>query len=419
MKEKNIKYPAFLDLLSDIFSRHGHTLYIVGGYVRDALLGFESDDIDICSDALPEDVMHMLNGADGFALAQCCLPLGTIIIRYKGVSLEYTAFRRESYRGDGTHTPDEISFGATLEEDASRRDFTCNSIYYSIIDNEIIDLFGGRDDIENKTMRTTRPPHEVFSEDALRILRMARISAETLFIPKSDVIDSAKVLKKHLLNLSRERILREMEKLLCADEKYPSNGREHIMQGLRVLFESEAAHVLFVGIDYERALLCASAKSYPAKAALFAASCDDINSACEYICPNGEIKREVLFLIGNMNYKDEKALNLLTHNGYLKGRLLEEMLEITETPHANLSKYLSKMKRSDYIISMKTLAVTGNDIKEILDMKNSPEIGEIKLKLLSHIIEHPEENTKDALINILQRLAYPASISSSHLSNPE
>ena len=269
MNETKIKYPSYLNILSDIFLRHGHTLYIVGGYVRDALLGFESDDIDICSDALPEDVMHMLDGADSFSLAQCCLPLGTIIIRYKGVSLEYTAFRRESYRGDGTHTPDEISFGATLQEDATRRDFTCNSIYYSIKDDEIIDLFSGIDDIENSALRTTRAPYDVFSEDALRILRMARISAETLFTPIEDVTGSAKLLKKSLQSLSKERILREIEKLLYSDEKYPSSGKAHITHGLRVLFESEAAHILFSGIDYERALLCATAKSYPVKSRAF------------------------------------------------------------------------------------------------------------------------------------------------------
>ena len=122
------------------------------------------------------------------------------------------------------------------------------------------------------------------------------------------------------------------------------------------------------------------------------------------------MKREVLFLIDNMNYIDEKALALLSISGYLKGKLLEEMLDIIEVPHDYLSRYLKNMKQRDYTISMQTLSVTGHDIKEILDIKNSPQIGEIKLKLLSHVIAHPEENTRDTLINILKRLAYPASM---------
>ena len=132
MNEVNIKYPKYLDELSRIFADNGHTLYIVGGYVRDALLGYVSDDIDICSDALPEKVEHMLEGSDIFSIAETRLPMGTVIIKCDGDALEYTAFRRESYRGDGTHAPEQVSFSATIEQDALRRDFTCNALYYDI-----------------------------------------------------------------------------------------------------------------------------------------------------------------------------------------------------------------------------------------------------------------------------------------------
>ncbi len=413
----NFKYPKYLDVLSEIFENSGHSLYIVGGFVRDAFLGYEADDIDVCSDATPIKVIKMLEANVDFAVATCNFPLGTIIIRYKGVSLEYTAFRKESYRKDGTHTPEDVSFDATLKEDALRRDFSCNSIYFNINTKEIIDCFDSLGDIRKKILRTIRPPDEVFSEDALRILRMARIAAETGFIPAREAIESAQNLSHTLLKLSNERILQELKKLLESDTKYYATEDKNISRGINVLFESNAAQTLFSGTALEKSLLAAETKPFPVRVALLIYGCEDINKSLEYICPNGDVKRHVLFLLNQRKYDDRAALNLLAENGYQNGMLLGEFLSILNIGHDNLSKYLKNMQRSDYIISMKTLAVSGNDIKDELKLKDSPKIGKIKKRLLTHIIEHPDENSRDKLINYLK--IHYESFSLSQSSKPE
>ncbi len=397
-----IKHPKYLDELSEIFSQNGHTLYIVGGFVRDALMGRISDDIDICSDMHPDNVFKMLASHESFSIGQRNLPMGTMIIRHKGVSLEYTAFRKESYRRDGSHTPHTVSLDATLKEDALRRDFACNSIYYDIKNGKIIDLFGGIEDLKSKTLRTEREPDEVFTEDALRILRMARISAETMFSPDTSSMESAKRFKQSLKMLSKERICREMEKLLTADKKYSSSSKVNIEKGIDVLFDCLAAQTLFEGIAEKHAIKSAEAKSYSVKAALFISECKDIKHALDYICPNTDIRSDVLFLIKNIHFHDVQSVSLLAHHGLRRGLLLAELLEVLGRRCSLLEHYTENMQRHDYTISMKTLAVSGRDIKKALKINDSPLIGEIKTALLEHIIKHPDKNTKDALIGFMK-----------------
>ncbi len=402
MANEVIKYPGFLDELSDIFAQKNHTLYIVGGYVRDAIMGRVSDDIDICSDMHPDKVYSMLESYPSFTIGQRNLPMGTMIINHKGVSLEYTAFRKESYRGDGTHTPHTVSLSATINEDALRRDFACNSIYYDIRNKKLIDFFNGINDIEIKVLRTPRKPKKVFTEDALRILRMARISAETMFLPDDAAMESARSLKDSLKMLSKERISREIEKLLISDTKYSSCSQKNIKQGMDVLFECNAAQTLFDGILKKHALKATDAKSYQVKVALFISECDDLKKALYYTCPNSDIRGDVKFLLNNIHFHDAESVDLLAQHGYRRGMLLAELLEVLERRCSLLEHYTSNMQQKDYIISMKTLAISGNDIKKTLKVADSPLIGKIKIELLKHIIKHPENNNKQALISYIK-----------------
>jgi tRNA nucleotidyltransferase/poly(A) polymerase len=407
MNAINIKYPKYLDELSRIFADNGHTLYIVGGYVRDALLGYLSDDIDICSDALPEKVAHMLDGSDIFNIAETRLPMGTVIIKCEGDALEYTAFRRESYRGDGTHAPEQVSFSATIEQDAQRRDFTCNALYYDIAQSRILDFFGGADDIANRMLITTRAPHDVFSEDALRILRMARIAAEVGFIPGSDETAAAKLLAQSLNKLSKERIVSEIARLLRSDTKYAGSDKSNIEGGMQVLFESGAADVLFPGTRLEKSLVCAKARSYSVRAALFLYKCTSLSASLDYICPDSDMKRKVRFLLKYAAYEDDDSLALLAKYGYARGKLLEEMMAVLKKHHHNLSRFLENMGKGQKVLSMETLALGGRDIKEALGLPDSPEIGKIKHMLLLHVIEHPLDNKKECLLDHLIK-TYPA-----------
>ena len=407
MNTTDLKYPKYLDELSRIFASHGHTLYIVGGYVRDALMGYVSDDIDICSDALPDKVMQMLEGSQSFSVAESIMPMGTVIIKCEGDALEYTAFRRESYRGDGTHAPEHVSFSATIEQDALRRDFTCNALYYDIAQPRILDFFDGAEDIKGRMLITTRAPFDVFSEDALRILRMARIAAEVGFRPGKDEIAAAKSLAQSLHKLSKERIVAEIARLLRSDARYAASDESNIETGMQVLFESGAAQVLFPGTRFEKSLVCTKARSYSVKAALFLYKCTSLDVSLDYICPDSATKRKVCFLLKHAAYEDNDSLDLLAKYGYARGKLLEEMMAVLKKHHLYLSRLLKNMGEGSKVLSLEALALSGQDIKEALDLSDSPEIGEIKRRLLRHVIEHPRDNEKEKLIAYLIK-TYPA-----------
>ena len=205
-----------------------------------------------------------------------------------------------------------------------------------------------------------------------------------------------------LYMLSKERISSEMQKLLTSDRRYPVNSEENIAQGMRVLFGCGAAEALFPGTRLEKSLICSEAESYSVKAALFLYKCTQTALSLDYICPNGEIKKDTEFLLKHNKYEDEEALDILSESGFDKGKLLEEMMRVLKKQHTHLSKYLSHMQQADRIISIRTLDITGKDIKEALGIPDSPKIGQIKKALLRHVIEHPEDNEKEKLIGYLK-----------------
>jgi hypothetical protein len=149
--------------------------------------------------------------------------------------------------------------------------------------------------------------------------------------------------------------------------------------------------------------VCIEAPSYSVRAALFLYKCTDLPRSQDYICPDGETRKDVMFLMSHSTWDDSQALDLLPGSGYRKGKLLEEMMLVLEKRHISLSKYLKNMERDGCIISMKTLEISGGDIKEALGIPDSPEIGRIKKELLRHIIEHPEDNEKEKLIRYIKR----------------
>ncbi len=205
-------------------------LYIVGGYVRDGLDGIASDDVDITS-SLSVSEVEALVGED-FFIDLIKKDTGTVCIRHGDEIWQYTAFRKDVY-GKG-HTPVE-TIPASMEEDAFRRDFKANAVYYDIKKDEICDLVGGVTDIENKVLSATRPPEEVFGEDGLRLMRLARIAAETGYEPDEEAMDAAKKNAFRIDEIAPDRIRVELGKILHADKKRglfgaPSRGLNILQQ---------------------------------------------------------------------------------------------------------------------------------------------------------------------------------------------
>ena len=194
----------------DHLENAGYECYLVGGCVRDMLMGKEPHDIDITTNATPEETKSVF--AD-FHTLDIGIKHGTITVMLEGEPIEITTHRKESDYSDGRH-PDSVSFTKNINDDLSRRDFTVNAIAYNP-KSGLVDPFGGQSDIECKTLRCVGIPDERFKEDSLRILRGLRF-ASVLGFNIDTATESAMYNCKDLINIvSPERIYVEITKLLC------------------------------------------------------------------------------------------------------------------------------------------------------------------------------------------------------------
>ena len=199
--------------LLDALHAAGYAAYAVGGCVRDSLLGRTAHDWDLCTSALPQQVMEL------FGTEQCIptgLQHGTVTIKYGGQLYETTTFRTEGSYTDGRH-PDEVQFVPDVREDLARRDFTINAMAYNAAEG-LVDPFGGQADLQNGLLRAVGEPQQRFTEDALRILRLYRFAARFGFALDAATAQAARQLAPHLDCISAERIQEELAKLLAAPQ---------------------------------------------------------------------------------------------------------------------------------------------------------------------------------------------------------
>ena len=197
--------------LLDTLHAAGYAAYAVGGCVRDSLLGRTAHDWDLCTSALPQQVMELFG-------AEQCIPTGlqhgTVTIKYGGQLYETTTFRTEGAYTDGRH-PDEVHFVPDVRQDLARRDFTINAMAYNDAEG-LIDPFGGQQDLQQGILRAVGDPATRFEEDALRILRLYRFAARFGFAIDPPTGQAARALCAHLDCVSVERIEEELSKLLAA-----------------------------------------------------------------------------------------------------------------------------------------------------------------------------------------------------------
>ena len=197
--------------LLDTLHRAGYAAYVVGGCVRDSLLGLTPHDWDLCTSALPQQGMELFG-------EEKCIPTGlqhgTVTVKQGGGLYEITTFRTEGIYTDGRH-PDEVHFVPDVREDLARRDFTINAMAYNEKEG-LVDPFGGQADLQSGILRAVGVPHQRFTEDALRILRLYRFAARFGFSIDPPTAQAAQELCAHLDCVSVERIEEELTKLLSA-----------------------------------------------------------------------------------------------------------------------------------------------------------------------------------------------------------
>lgn len=201
-------------MLIDLLVAGGYKAYVVGGFIRDAIMGKSGGDVDITTSAKPLEIEKMLT-ENGIKYVETGIKHGTITAVVAGVPYEITTFRTDGEYTDNRH-PKNVEFVSSVSQDLARRDFTVNAIAYNDYDG-FIDLYGGAEDIKNKIIRAVGEPNKRFQEDALRIMRALRFASVLGFEieqgTRQAIFNNAYLLK----NIAAERIFAELKKLLLGD----------------------------------------------------------------------------------------------------------------------------------------------------------------------------------------------------------
>ena len=205
-----IEIPEILKKMNTIFEENGFEAYLVGGAVRDTILGKTASDWDLTTNARPQDVIRMFRRVIPTGIAH-----GTVTVHFMKKEIEVTTYRCDGKYSDGRH-PDEIQFASNIEDDLSRRDFTINAIASSLKDGSIVDPFSGESDIKIKTIRTVGKAYDRFMEDGLRPIRAVRFSSQLGFEIEEETLKAIENpdVQKKIASVSIERFRDELSKIL-------------------------------------------------------------------------------------------------------------------------------------------------------------------------------------------------------------
>lgn len=213
---KKLRLPRLVKEFGELFHRNGFNCYLVGGAVRNMVLGHKPTDYDFATDAEPQQVMQIFR-----AVIPTGIKHGTVTVIFKGHHFEVTTFRVEGTYSNARH-PDEIRFTPDLFEDLKRRDFTINSMAVHLVDGSLVDPHEGREDLKRKLVRAIGVPAERFREDGLRLLRACRFAAQLEFSIEEQTQHAMTATVNTILQVSAERIRDELVKMLSAER--PSVG---------------------------------------------------------------------------------------------------------------------------------------------------------------------------------------------------
>ncbi len=387
-----IELPEQVKTILRILNEAGYEAYAVGGCVRDSLLGRKPGDWDITTSARPEEVKACFRRTVDTGIAH-----GTVTVMMGSTGYEVTTYRIDGAYTDARH-PESVAFTTLLSEDLLRRDFTVNAMAYNETEG-LVDLFNGREDLENKVIRAVGEPLERFSEDALRIMRCIRFSAQLDFTIDEATFRAAGTLADTLSKISRERIRDELVKTLMSD--HPERT---------ALFDDVGAMPwIFPDFSLRREERLTLLKEMP---------CDRILRLCAFL--SGLDKEAALVVLKDLKFdndtmnrtaaildfsagtfsSDEKALrHLLAAFGTQD---IERLLCFTKN-EALLPDVRRILSRGD-CISLKTLAVTGRDLMDA-GMKPGREMGRILETLLDKVLDEPELNTREKLLMLVSQLS--------------
>lgn len=368
---------------------HGHLSCIVGGCVRDMLLGKRPHDWDICTSARPEEMLRLFPHCVPTGIAH-----GTVTVILGAHALEVTTFRREGGYIDHRH-PSAVQFVGDLNEDLSRRDFTVNAMAVTA-DNLFVDPFGGEKDLENRILRCVGDPDRRFEEDALRMLRALRFSARLGFAIEEETFAAISRKAELAKNLSAERVRDEIEKLLLTDSPetvYTALSLGLLDRYVRCRGERED-YLSFGGLPRKAAVRwCFFAQNLLRSGAISGTerflSALRLDSRTIRCCTQAEE-----LLQKGLPEEIPALKRLLSRYGN------DSVLMAAQCAHSmgqpKPEKLLRTIRRSGECYRMKELAVSGDDL--IALGYSGRELGELLSFLLDYVIDYPENNRREILL---------------------
>lgn len=442
-----IQIPEKASHIISVLTEAGFEAYVVGGCVRDAILGRDAADWDITTNALPSQVKALFPRTLDTGLQH-----GTVTVMQGKEGFEVTTYRIDGEYLDGRH-PDRVTFTPSLLEDLKRRDFTVNAMAYNEKEG-LVDAFGGLEDLKRRRIRCVGDPRERFTEDALRILRAVRFSAQLDFTIEEKTRAALSEFAPRLLKVSAERIQTELVKLLtsshpevfrvvwetgisavilpefdaCMDT--PQNNPHHCWSvgehTLRALPFVEPDKVLRLavllhdigkppvrttderGVDhfYGHAQKGAEMAGSILRRLKFdndtrkrVARLVQVHDDLQIAAAQRSVRRAVYRIGADLfpDYLKVRRADIMAQNPDVRQEKLNELARIEEM--------YQKILEAQQCLSLKDLAVTGRDLIEA-GMQPGPELGRTLNQLLELVIEHPEYNTKESL---LERIIPPVS----------
>ena len=384
-----IKIPPYVQKVMNRIDAAGHECFAVGGSLRDLLLGKEPHDWDVTTSALPETVASLF---PDMHVIPTGIKHGTVTVVSDGFPVEIT-----TYRVDGEYTdsrrPDKVEFTRNIEDDLSRRDFTVNALAY----NEkrgLLDLFGGKDDLKNKIIRAVGDPEKRFTEDALRIMRAFRFSAQLGFDIEESTLIGAQKLGVRLKNIARERIGSEFMRLLSSKE--PARALSlmgDVLYEILPVKEIESIRFPLVeslshGSEARLALI------------LYGKSDEELTRVATALRLSNEQKRLLSLLAAPLREQLElspiSARRFLSHyqDDFSAAASILSSLGVISPEFEDL---LSSEAAKAPCLSLKHLAISGRDLISS-GLASGKEVGIILSRLLDAVIDDPTLNERDRLI---------------------
>ena len=405
-----INLPPKVRYIINKIYENNYEAYIVGGCVRDAILGFEPNDYDITTSASPNTIQEIFKD---FKCIETGIEHGTVSVLMEDEIFEITTYRIEGEYKDHRR-PDKVDFTDRLEEDLKRRDFTINAMAY----NEkkgLIDLFGGKEDLNNKIIKTVGNPYDRFNEDGLRMIRAIRFSSKLNFTIEKETLKAIYDKSFIINNISLERITDEFTKIILSDK--PEN--------IKYLFETKLLKYLNISNEddigklkqfyNEIVILKKINKNLEKRLALLDYIVEKNNINCKSFCNELIYSKKIIknhnIILTLLKNIEIDHLNKVEIKKILSGvdrNLLEEYLDISRIIYDKEKKVdeiidiLSEIEENNECYIIKNLKVNGRDIMS-LGYKNK-EVGEVLNYLLEIVIENYTLNKKDVLIKKIKEI---------------